>query len=201
MTTDTNHTLEQENKPSLKLLISFIAIAWILETIDQVILQGTLDKLGIRPRNTSGLIGIPLFPFLHGGFGHLISNTFPFLVLGYLMTKAEGNKFITTTLLIMLLNGLGTWLIGSSNSIHVGASGLIYGYFGFIVTKAIMEKKVSWILIGIVVAAYYGSMILGVIPQSGTPISWEGHLTGIIAGIYIAFKKSKNNKNNSSNIS
>lgn len=171
-------------------LLDLVIIAWALELIDQFILSGWLDSLGIRPRSLSGLIGIPLMPWLHGNLTHLSSNTVPFLILGYITLKAEGRRFYATTLAIILLGGLGTWLIAGSNEIHIGASGLVYGYFGYVMTRAFLEKRLLWVVIGIFVALFYGSLIFGIIPNTSQPISWEGHLTGMLAGIWIGRRRS-----------
>lgn len=169
-------------------LLDLVLIAWIIEAVDQFLLGGSLDAFGIRPRSAYGLLGIPLMPWLHGGFGHLASNTLPFLTLGYIMLKSEGRRFIYTSSIIILLGGLGTWLIAGKGEVHIGASGLIYGYFGYVMTRAIIEKRALWLFTGILVALFYGGMILGVLPQNDRPISWEGHLTGMLAGIWIGRK-------------
>jgi len=131
-------------------------------------------------------------PFLHGGFGHLISNTFPFLVLGWIVLKAEGKAFVTATIVIILLGGLGTWLIAGKDELHIGASGLVYGYFGYVMTRAVMERNFIWIVIGLVVGLFFGGMFFGVIPGfSGRDISWEGHLCGMLAGVWFGWQRVK----------
>lgn len=169
-------------------LLDLILIAWLIEAVDQFILSGSLDQFGIHPRNLYGLLGIPLIPWLHGGFAHLSSNTIPFLTLGYIMLQSEGRRFYYSSIIIILLGGLGTWLIARSDAIHVGASGLIYGYFGYVMTRAIIESRPIWLFIGVLVALFYGGMIFGVLPQGQVPISWEGHLTGMLAGIWLGKK-------------
>lgn len=180
---------------SMRGLVLAVVFAYILEAIDFILPGQPLDSLGVRPRTLLGLIGIPLMPFLHGGFGHLISNTFPFLILGWIVLKAEKENFIVATTVIILLGGIGTWLIGRENSVHIGASGLIYGYFGYVMTRAIMEKRPLWILIGVIIGIFFGGMIFGVFPTfSANQVSWEGHLCGMVAGIWFGWNRTKESK-------
>ncbi|MFC4991758.1 rhomboid family intramembrane serine protease [Rubritalea tangerina] len=174
-----------QQRPTFMYLLDLVLIAWIIEAVDQFFLAGQLDRFGIHPRQAFGLLGIPIMPWLHGGFGHLSSNTVPFLTLGYIMLKSEGRRFYYSSAIIILLGGLGTWLIGGTGEVHIGASGLIYGYFGYVMTRAIIESKPLWLITGILVAVFYGSMIFGVLPQGQIPVSWEGHLTGMLAGIWL----------------
>jgi len=184
-----------KRKDTCKFLLSMILLAWVLEIIDQVVLSSSLDQLGIRPRSVVGLVGIPLIPFLHGGFVHLISNTLPFLVLGYVFIRAEKRKFIMSSLLIIFLSGLGVWLFGRSNSLHVGASGLVYGYFGYIISRGFYEKKFKWFVLGMVVFFFYGGMIFGMIPFfTDVGVSWEGHLFGFLAGAYVGRGTAKSSR-------
>lgn len=179
---------------SLRGLVLAVVFAYILELIDFILPGQPLDEFGIRPRSLFGLIGIPLMPFLHGGFGHLISNTIPFLILGGIVLKAEKENFIIATTAIILLGGIGTWLIGSAG-IHIGASGLVYGYFGYVMTRAIMERKLLWIVVGVVVGIFFGGMIFGVIPVfAPNQISWEGHLCGMLAGVWFGWNRTKEEK-------
>lgn len=180
-----NRSSNLTERPTFWYLLDALLIAWVIEAVDQFILGGSLDKFGIHPRNLYGLLGIPLMPWLHGGFAHLSANTLPFLCLGYIMLKSEGRRFFYSSAIIILLGGFGTWLIAGKGEVHIGASGLIYGYFGYVMTRAIIEKRPIWLLTGILVALFYGGMIFGVLPQNQHSISWEGHLTGMLAGIWL----------------
>mgnify|MGYP000577884508 CR=1 FL=1 len=184
-TSSTQLSAQAEEKPfTIKSLLVIAAVVWVIELVDLFLLGGRLDNLGIHPRSWWGLIGIPLMPFLHGGLEHIISNTFPFIVLGWIMIRAEKTRFLGVSLAIILLGGLGTWIIGRSGSVHVGASGLIYGYFGYIMVRAILERRILWILTGLVVGIFFGGMIFGIIPLQ-QDVSWEGHLCGMLAGAWI----------------
>lgn len=183
-------TTPSEEKPfTIKSLVIIAAVVWAIELIDLFLLGSRLDVLGIHPRTWFGLIGIPLMPFLHGGIAHVLSNTLPFLVLGWIMIQAEKKRFLGVSLAIILLGGIGTWLIGGIGSdrpeIHVGASGLIYGYFGYVMVRAFLEKRLIWIITGLLVGFFFGGMIFGVIPLQQDGVSWEGHLCGLLAGAWI----------------
>lgn len=178
---------------NLRILLALVAVGWAVEIID-LIPFFELDSFGVRPREIKGLIGIPLMPFLHGDFSHLLSNTFPFIVLGWIVLKAERKKFILVSIIIILLGGLGTWLFGREHTIHIGASGLVYGYFGYVITRAFMERNFIWITTGLLVAFFYGSLIFGALPVQDQTISWEGHLFGMLAGGWYGWIRSKKAK-------
>jgi membrane associated rhomboid family serine protease len=175
---------------SLKVVGGLVAVFWIVEIADAALFRGRLDMFGIRPRRLDGLAGIFLAPFLHGGFLHLIANTMPFLILGGLIHWRKPKDFVPVTVLSALIGGAGTWLFGAPGSVHVGASGIIFGFFGFLVARAYYERSFVSILTAFVVLFLYGGIIWGVRPfQSG--ISWQGHLFGLLGGIFAASLKKK----------
>ena len=181
-----NIELTDSKSPSgIGLLVATIGIMWVTEIVDTV-LGGRLDINGIIPRSIAGLDGILWSPFLHDGFSHLISNTLPLAVLSGLVLLQGVRRWIYASIIIVIVGGLLVWgfAIGS-NEVHIGASGWIFGLFGFLVVSAILERKLMSIGIGLVTLFFYGStMMLGFIPRPG--LSWEGHLFGFIAGIVAA---------------
>jgi membrane associated rhomboid family serine protease len=168
-------------KRQVTILGIFVAIFWILELLDWIVFRGSLDALGIRPRSAAGLRGVLLAPFLHAGFGHLIANTIPFLVLGWFVLIGRLRDFFVVTVITILVSGLGIWLTGANRSIHLGASGLIFGYFGFLVMRAYFERSLSSIVWSLLVIFLYGGMLFGIVPQ-GAGISWQAHLFGFAGG-------------------
>ncbi len=176
--------LTRELKTQGTILGGFVAAMWILEIVD-IGLGGALNAYGVRPHQLIGLRGILFAPFLHGSLGHLIANTLPFLILGWFVMLQETRDFFVVTAITMLVSGLGTWLIGSSNSVHIGASGLIFGYLGFLLLRGYFERNVPSILLSLVVGFLYGGTIWGVLPiQYG--VSWQMHLFGFIGGVIAA---------------
>ena len=177
--------IAQEFKTQVLILGGLVAIFWGLEIVDTSFLRGTLDLYGIRPRSLIGLRGILFAPFLHGSFAHLAANTAPFLTLGWLVMLREMRDFFVVTIITMLVSGIGVWLTAPAYSIHIGASGLIFGYFGFLLLRGYFERSFAAILFSLIVGLLYGGIIWGVLPlQYG--ISWQGHLFGFIGGAIAA---------------
>ena len=170
-------------KQGFVLLAVFVAAIWVLVAVD-ALADNPLAGYGIMPRTVDGLRGIPLAPFLHGGFGHALSNTVPLLMLGGLVAARGWQALLGVTLFVVLLGGAGVWLAARSGS-HIGASGLVFGYFGYLVARGWYDRRIVSILIAVVVIIVYGGLIFGVLP-TGDRVSWEGHLTGLIAGILAA---------------
>ncbi len=168
---------------SIQIVFFVILAIWIVEFIN-LIFGHTFYVWGILPRNLDGLTGIVLHPFIHGSLQHTILNTLPLLVLGSFVAIEGRTKFLKVTILVVLIGGFLLWLLGRS-SFHVGASLLIFGYFGFILSIAYYRKTISSILIAAVTIFMYGGLIYGIVPMNNQ-ISWEGHLFGLIAGIAVA---------------
>jgi membrane associated rhomboid family serine protease len=178
-------------------ILTFVALLYLVELIDQLMggNQGDrLDDNGIRPLTTDGLWGIVFAPLLHANWAHLMANTVPLLVLGFLMTLAGLSRFVWATAIIWVLGGFGTWLIGNVGSScgptdHIGASGLIFGYLTFLMVFGFFVRRFVDIAIGLVVLFAYGGVLLGAMPvlhQCGG-VSWQGHLCGAIAGVVAAY--------------
>jgi membrane associated rhomboid family serine protease len=177
-------------------IVTFVAVLWIIELFDSLS-NHRLDNNGIRPLESDGLLGILYAPLLHSNWDHLIANTIPALILGFLMTLAGLSRFIFATVIIWILGGLGTWLIGNvgahcpyvdvrCETNHIGASGLIFGWLAFLIVFGFFTRKVWEIVVGVIVLFVYGSVLLGVLP--GTPgVSWQGHFCGAVAGVLAAY--------------
>ncbi|UXA16687.1 rhomboid family intramembrane serine protease [Mycobacterium sp. SMC-4] len=176
-------------------IVSFVILLWLIELYDS--LTGhQLDSNGIRPLDTDGLTGILFAPLLHSNWEHLMANTGPALVLGFLVTLAGLSRFLYATAIVWVVGGLGTWLIGNIGAPtyhgvvietnHIGASGLIFGWLTFLILFGFFTRKIWEIVTGVVVLFVYGSILLGVLP--GTfGVSWQGHLSGALAGVLAAY--------------
>lgn len=176
----------------VRILAVMAALLWGLEIADVLFFNGRLNLYGIRPRSIDGLPGILFCPFLHAGFGHLLVNTVPLLVLGWFVLLDRIIDFFVVTLLVIIFGGVGIWLTGAPDSIHIGASGLVFGYLGFLLFRGVFQRSPGWIGVAVVVGFFYGGMIWGVLP-SHPGISWQGHLFGFLAGIGAArlYRKKK----------
>lgn len=168
---------------SLKYSFIFIVIFWIIQVIQYLGLN--FATFGILPRTVNGLLGIITAPFIHGDFQHLIANTLPFFILSFLLFLFYKRRASSFLLLIWITSGLLTWIIGRS-SWHIGASSVIYGMASFLVLGGIMSRNWKLILVSIVVAVAYYGLIWGIFPQDPS-ISWEGHLSGALAGLFWAY--------------
>ncbi|WP_008315397.1 rhomboid family intramembrane serine protease [Leptolyngbya sp. PCC 6406] len=176
---------QQELKSHAWILGTLVALLWGIQIVNDLIFNGGLARYGIMPRAGIGLRGIVFAPFLHGNFGHLMANTIPLVTLGWLILLQEVGDFLIVSLVAMGVSGLGTWLIGAPGSVHVGASGVIFGYLGFLLMRGWFERSISAIALSLVVLMFYGSLVWGIFPnQPG--VSWEGHLFGFVGGVLAA---------------
>jgi membrane associated rhomboid family serine protease len=161
-----------------------LGLMWVVEILDSFAFDSDLQTHGIEPRQIDGLEGVVFAPLLHGGWTHLISNSIPFLVLGALVMTYGLRRWLAATGFITVAAGLATWLAARSGN-HIGASILVFGYFGFLLGMAWFERSVKSIGIAVLVAVVYGGLIWGVVPTD-SGVSWEGHLFGVMAGVAAA---------------
>ncbi len=168
---------------SMGVLVATVGLMWSIEAVDSLFLGSRLQNGGIQPRSFDGLDGILWSPFLHLDFAHLISNTLPFLVLGGLIAMQGLGKWVKVTLLIMLIGGSLTWVFASDSN-HIGASGVVLGYFGYLIGAAIFERRFALLVPAAIAIFLYGGIVLSFLPRAG--ISWEGHLFGAVAGVAAA---------------
>ena len=164
---------------------SLLALMWGLEIIDQLT-SNYLDQFGIRPRDAENLPHIATAPWLHFGWGHLISNSGPFLLLGVLNYLAGLARWLVTTGLSILASGLLVWLISPTYTITLGASGLIFGWLTYLLVRGFYTRKISEIVVAVLVFMFYGSILLGVLPLT-QGVSWQGHLGGALGGVLAAW--------------
>ncbi len=158
----------------------FVALLWALEVVDATA-GNRLDQYGIQPREQEGLVGVLLAPVLHAGFDHLSANTLPVLVLGFLVLVTGVGRGLAATAVIWLVGGIGVWLIAPSQTIHLGASILIFGWLVYLILRGIFSRSAGEIILGMVLFFLYGGLLLGVLP--GQPgVSWQGHLFGAVGG-------------------
>lgn len=161
-----------------------VTLMWVLEIADSFA-GGRLDRYGIEPRDADGLVGVVAAPFLHAGFGHLVANTIPFLLLGFVIALGGALRVLAVTVIVALVSGLGTWLISPESTNHIGASGVVFGYTTYLISRGIFNRGFVEIAIGVVVGLVWGGVLLaGLVPQEG--ISWQGHLFGAIGGVAAA---------------
>jgi membrane associated rhomboid family serine protease len=166
-------------------LVAFVALLWAVHLVNWVIGYGFNPAFGLIPRHLSGLDGVIAMPLLHGSFVHLMANTPPLLVMGALLVATTTRALLAVNAVVIGLGGGLVWLFGSS-AIHIGASGLVFAWFGFLVARGLVDRSPITLGAALLVGVLYGSLLWGVLP--GQPgVSWEAHLFGAIAGAAAAF--------------
>jgi membrane associated rhomboid family serine protease len=182
--TEQKTTILSQINTQIRVLGGFVILIWFIEILDTFMFRRSLDQFGILPRNIIGLRGVLFAPFLHGNFAHVAANTVPFLVLGWFIMLRGAKQFYFVSFMAAFVAGVGTWLFGSPG-FHVGASGVVFGYLGYLIFKGYFERSFTAIGFSFIVAFLYGGVLWGVLPlQRG--ISWEGHLFGFIGGVIAA---------------
>lgn len=157
-----------------------VGLIWAVFVVDAV-LGGALLRYGVQPRTIDGLSGILVAPFLHGDFSHLAANTIPLLVLGWLVMLRDPRHFILVALTATVTAGLAAWVLGAPNSVHIGASGVVFGFLGFLVFAGWYARSFASIALSVAVIVFWGGLVVGVLPGEAG-ISWQAHLGGFAGG-------------------
>ena len=166
--------------------LAFIALLLIAVEVVNLLTGRWLNQFSIIPRDLGHLAYIFSSPLLHANLGHFSANFLPMMVLSFLLMQFSYKRFLLVTFWLFIIIGLMVWGL-AREARHVGASGIIYGYFGYLLLAGFLSKKFSLILISLAVAFFYGGMIWGVLP-SGPFVSWESHLFGFVAGLFLAWR-------------
>jgi membrane associated rhomboid family serine protease len=168
---------------AVKIALGFVALIWIIQLLNYG-LDLDLERFGVRPRVMAGLLGILLAPMLHSGFGHLITNSPPLLVLGTVMLHLYPRSAVSVLPAVYLGPGIAVWLLGRA-SVHVGASGLVYGLVSYIFVAGLIRRDRRAIAASLLVCFMYGSLVWGVLPLERA-VSWETHLAAALIGVLMA---------------
>jgi membrane associated rhomboid family serine protease len=170
---------------ALAVIGGFVGALYAIELVD-TLMANRLDQEGVRPQQTDGLVGILFAPLLHGGWAHLVGNTVPLVVLGFLVLLSGVRTWLAVTAIVWVVGGIGTWLVAPPGTVHLGASVLVFGWLVYLIVRGFVSGRVGQILLGVLVLFLYGGVLWGVLP--GQPgISWQGHLFGAIGGAVAAF--------------
>ncbi|MER5550331.1 rhomboid family intramembrane serine protease [Streptomyces sp. NPDC002793] len=166
-------------------MIAWIALLWLLEVVDTAT-GHALDTYGVSPREPAELADVVPSAFLHSGWEHVASNSVPLLVLGFIAALGGIRRFAAVVLVVIVTAGLGVWLTAPAHTVTLGASGVVFGLFGYLLVRGFVDRRPLDIVVGVVIAAVYGSLLWGVLPTD-SGISWQGHLFGLTGGVVAAF--------------
>lgn len=166
-------------------LHDILIVTWGLNLVNWIFLGNALNWFGLRPRTLIGLLGIVFSPFLHSSVVHLLANSLVFFVLGWMVLYRGATDFVAVTIIVALAEGLGVWLFGRSAN-HIGGSGVIFGYFGFLLFGSFFDQNLTALVLSLAVGIFYWWMLPGIMPSKDRSISWEGHLFGFLGGVLAA---------------
>lgn len=173
-------------RPRLRLLGGFVALCWAAALVDAFLPpSASLVRFGIRPRHPESLVNIAFAPFLHIGFAHLLANTAGIVTLGGLVLARGARPFLVVSVVAAGVSGAGVWVVGDPRSAHVGASGIVFGYLGFLLTWGYLARSAGAFVLALAVAVVFGWMLWGLLPTAER-VSWEGHLFGLVGGVLAA---------------
>ncbi|WP_086851352.1 rhomboid family intramembrane serine protease [Amycolatopsis kentuckyensis] len=171
-----------EAKKALWVMVGLLAAMWLMQIVNAVGGYGLNQELGIEPRDPTSLPEIFSAPFVHGSWMHIEANSGPLFVFGFLAAYRGVKKWLGVSALIVVASGLGVWFTSPSNSVTVGASGLVFGYFGYIIVRGLFDRHPIDIVIGLVMALCFAYTFVSLLPTDER-VSWQGHLFGFVGGI------------------
>jgi membrane associated rhomboid family serine protease len=170
----------------LKLMGAMVALMWVVEVINTID-SNHLDYDGLYARSISRFWGILTSPFIHASFAHLIDNTIPFVFLGTIIALHGARRLALITGFIIVIGGLGTWLISPGGHPTIGCSGVVFGYAAYLLARGFFDRSIWELAVGLLVGVVWGAVLISsLVPHSG--VSWEGHLCGAIAGVIAAWR-------------
>ncbi|MEV7660385.1 rhomboid family intramembrane serine protease [Paenarthrobacter sp. NPDC089316] len=184
-TADAGESLAGRAKGGLLFMGGFVVLLYVIEILNTLMRHALNATFGLRPRSMDGVLDILTFPLLHANFNHLISNTLPLIIFGFLVFLSGIRVFITALAFSWLGSGLTVWLIGGGG-VTVGASGLVFGFFAFLLVRGFFNRNWWQILLSVLLFMAYGSILFGVLPTVMGYISWQAHLGGAIGGVSAA---------------
>ena len=176
----------RESVEGLVLLVGIVVLMWVIEVINSLDHDALDNSGGIYPRNFDHVWAIFTAPFLHVSYTHLIDNTIPFVFMGVIIALRGASRLALVTLIVIVVGGLGTWLVAPGGTVTVGASGVVFGYATYLFARGVFNRSVLEIAIGILVGVVWGGALLAsVVPHQG--VSWQGHVCGAIGGVVAAW--------------
>ena len=172
-------------RAGIEVLIGIVVLMWVIELINTIDNNG-LDRDGIHARDVGRLWGIVTAPFVHASFAHLISNTIPFIFMGVIIALRGVRELLLVTAIVIVVGGLGTWLIAPADTSTIGASGVVFGYAAYLLTRGLFNRSPLELVVGLVVAVIWGgALVSSIVPHYG--VSWQAHVCGAVGGVLAAW--------------
>jgi membrane associated rhomboid family serine protease len=181
----TADTTASRARRGLLVVGSFVLLLYLIEIINTLLLHSLNRTFGLRPRSLDGVLDILTFPLLHANLAHLLSNTLPLIIFGFLVFLSGMRVFVTALASSWLVSGVVVWLIGGFN-VTVGASGLVFGLFAFLLVRGFFNRNWWQILLSVALFMAYGGLLFGILPTVASFVSWQAHLGGAIGGVAAA---------------
>lgn len=167
---------------ALIVMCAVAVLLWIVQFVNAAD-DYHLDRFGMKPRETAGLWGLVSMPFLHASFGHLLSNTIPLVLVGWVLLLSGVRTWLAVTAIVVVGGGLLTWLLGPAHTVIVGASGMIFGWLGYLLARAYFSRRLKWIIVAVLVLIFFGTVLFGLVPSINSDVSWQAHVCGFAAGV------------------
>jgi membrane associated rhomboid family serine protease len=168
---------------ALVLMVVVAAVLWAVQVVNSM---HRLTQFGLQARDAVGLRGVVTEPFLHADWAHLLSNTLPVILIGWAVLLSGARIWLVVTGVVVLGGGLLTWLVAPSDVVIVGASGVVFGWLGYLLARAVFSREVKWIVVAVVVLAFFGTLLFGLLPSVRAGVSWQAHACGFVAGVAAA---------------
>lgn len=172
-------------KTAAAIMFIWVGLLWLIECVDAMT-HHALDTFGIMPRQIGELRDVIPAAFVHFGFDHVAANSLPLLVLGFLAALRGTSRLLGVVFVIVMTSGGGVWLVAPAHTNTAGASGVVFGLFGYLLIRGFVDRRLIDIAVGLIVAVAYGSILWGVLPTA-QGVSWQGHLFGLVGGVVGAF--------------
>ena len=184
--TDDDGSLASPLGRAASLMVAFLAVLWVIELVNAATGRDLAQLGGIRPRDFPSLVDILTSPFLHGNVEHLAGNAVALFSLGFIAAVPNLKKFLLMTVIVIIIGGLGVWLFSPSNTVSIGASGVVFGYFGYLLLRGFVDRRPVDVVVSIGIGLAYAYPMWHSIGFGVTNISWQGHLSGLVGGMLAA---------------
>lgn len=171
---------------ALAVMAVFAAVLWAIQIVNAADGQG-LDRFGLKPREVDGLWGILTQPFLHASYSHLVSNTAPLVLIGWVLLLSGVRVWLFVTAVVVVVGDAATWLVAPSHHVIVGASGMVFGWMGYLLARAYFSRRIKWILTALALLIFFGTLLGSLLPAADTHLSWQAHACGFAAGVLVGW--------------